>query len=122
VEPIVAADFSPKRRGLARLMGAHEIVDPREEPAIDAWNRAGPGRTPVVFEAVGVPGVLDDIMRFAPRSTRIVVAGVCMEADAIWPIIGVTKELAVQFVFGYDPMEFRQTLDHIASGDIDVAP
>jgi threonine dehydrogenase-like Zn-dependent dehydrogenase len=76
----------------------------------------------VVFEAVGVPGVLDEIMRFAPRSTRIVVAGVCMEPDTIWPIVGVTKELSVQFVLGYDPMEFRQTLDHIARGEIDVAP
>ncbi len=122
IEPIVAADFSAKRRGLAGLMGAHMAVDPREELAIDAWQRAASGRTPVVFEAVGVPGVLDEIMRFAPRSTRIVVAGVCMEPDTIRPIIGVTKELSVQFVLGYDPMEFRQTLDHIASGDIDVAP
>lgn len=122
VEPIVAADFSPKRRGLAAQMGAHVTVDPKEEPAIEAWNRSASGKTPVIFEAVGVPGVLDQIMRFAPRSTRIVVAGVCMEADTIWPIIGVTKELSVQFVLGYDPMEFRQTLDHIAAGDIDVAP
>jgi threonine dehydrogenase-like Zn-dependent dehydrogenase len=122
IEPIVAADFSPKRRGLAAGMGAHVTVDPREEAAIAAWQRAGAGRTPVIFEAVGVPGVLNQIMRFAPRSTRIVVAGVCMEADTIWPIVGVTKELSVQFVLGYDPMEFRQTLEHIARGDIDVAP
>ncbi|HEY8524489.1 MAG TPA: alcohol dehydrogenase catalytic domain-containing protein, partial [Acidimicrobiales bacterium] len=30
VEPIIAADFSPTRRQLARAMGAHEVVDPRE--------------------------------------------------------------------------------------------
>jgi len=28
----------------------------------------------------------------------------------------------MQFVLGYDPMEFKQTLDRIAGGDIDVAP
>src|SRR5207302_7092079 len=39
VEPIVAADFSPERRKLAVTMGAHEAVDPREEPAIEAWRR-----------------------------------------------------------------------------------
>jgi 2-desacetyl-2-hydroxyethyl bacteriochlorophyllide A dehydrogenase len=122
VEPIVAADFSPKRRGLAVQMGAHIAVDPREQTAIDAWNANAPGKSPVIFEAVGVPGVIDEIMRFAPRNTRIVVAGVCMEPDTIMPMIGVTKELAVQFVLGYDPMEFKQTLDHIASGAIDVAP
>lgn len=122
VEPIVAADFSPKRRSLAAQMGAHVTVDPREQPAIEAWNGAAAGKSPVVFEAIGVPGILDDIMRFAPRSTRIIVAGVCMEADTILPMIAVTKELSVQFVLGYDPMEFQQTLGHIASGAIDVAP
>lgn len=121
IEPIVAADFSPKRRGLAAQMGAHVTVDPREQTAIEAWNAAASGKTPVVFEAVGVPGVLDDMMRFAPRFTRIVVAGVCMEPDTIHPLVGVTKELSLQFVLGYDPMEFRQTLDHIVSGAIDVA-
>jgi 2-desacetyl-2-hydroxyethyl bacteriochlorophyllide A dehydrogenase len=122
VEPIVAADFSPKRRSLATGMGAHVTVDPREQPAIEAWNAAAAGKSPVVFEAIGVPGIINDVMRFAPRSTRIVVAGVCMEPDTILPILGVTKELSVQFVLGYDPMEFRQTLEHIANGDIDVAP
>ncbi|HUF52475.1 MAG TPA: zinc-binding dehydrogenase [Dehalococcoidia bacterium] len=122
IEPIIAADYSPKRRGLAAQMGAHVTIDPREKTAIDAWNEAAGRRTPVVFEAIGVPGVLDQIMRFAPRGTRIVVAGVCMEPDTVYPLIGVTKELSLQFVLGYDPMEFKQTLDHIASGAIDVAP
>jgi 2-desacetyl-2-hydroxyethyl bacteriochlorophyllide A dehydrogenase len=122
VEPIVAADFSPRRREFAQTMGAHVTVDPREEPAMGAWQRAAAGRTPVFFEAVGVPGILDQIARFAPRSSRIVVAGVCMEPDTIWPMIAVTKELTFIFVLGYDPMEFRRTLDNIATGAIDVAP
>jgi 2-desacetyl-2-hydroxyethyl bacteriochlorophyllide A dehydrogenase len=122
VGPIVSADFSPKRRSLATHMGAHVVVDPREEKAFDAWTRVGAGKTPVIFEAVGVPGVLDQIMRFAPRLSKIVVAGVCMEPDTIWPIVGIGKELNIQFALGYDPMEFRQTLDHIARGDIDVVP
>lgn len=122
IGPIVAADFSPKRRALAEAMGATVTVDPREEPAINAWQKAASGRTPVIFEAVGVPGILDEIARFAPRLARIVVAGVCMEPDTIWPIINISKELSMQFVLGYDPMEFRQTLGHIANGEIDVAP
>ena len=122
IEPIVAADFSPKRRSLATHMGAHVVVDPREEPAFDAWTRSAAGKTPVIFEAVGVPGVIDQIMRFAPRLSKIVVAGVCMLPDTIFPLVGIGKELNIQFVLGYDPMEFRQTLTHIANGDIDVVP
>jgi threonine dehydrogenase-like Zn-dependent dehydrogenase len=122
VEPIVAADFSPKRRTLAAQMGAHVTVDPRETPPAEAWTGTAGTRTPVIFEAVGVRGMLDDIMLWAPRNTHVIVAGVCMEPDPIRPLIGVSKELSLHFVLGYDPMEFQQTLGHIAEGRIDVSP
>ncbi|HUQ40154.1 MAG TPA: zinc-binding dehydrogenase [Acidimicrobiales bacterium] len=122
IEPIVAADFSPMRRGLATTMGAHEVVDPRHEPAVEAWQRVD-GRKPlVIFEAVGVPGMLDRAMRDAPRLSRILVVGVCMENDTVWPMMGINKELTIQFALGYDPGEFGQTLRSIAEGVIDVVP
>jgi threonine dehydrogenase-like Zn-dependent dehydrogenase len=122
VRRIVATDFSPLRRRLASHLGANLAVDPREELAIDAWRRVGGGIGPVIFEAVGVPGILDQAMKAAPRSSRLVVVGVCMETDTIWPLVGITKELTIQFAFGYDPQEFGRTLQLIAQGDIDVAP
>jgi threonine dehydrogenase-like Zn-dependent dehydrogenase len=122
VEPIVAADFSPTRRRLADIMGAHEVIDPGIEPAFDAWTRAGTGRPLEAFEAVGVTGMIDDVMRAAPSGTRIVVVGVCIERDTITPLFGIGKELSLQFVLGYDPMEFAATLAAIADGRLDVAP
>ena len=122
IEPIVAADFSARRRQLASTMGAHEVVDPREEPAIEAWRRVD-GRHPlVIFEAVGVPGVIDQAMRDAPRQAEIMVVGVCMEPDRVQPFIGISKELTVRFALGYDPMEFAGTLQTIAEGRVDVSP
>jgi threonine dehydrogenase-like Zn-dependent dehydrogenase len=121
-EPIVAADFSSKRRELALVMGAHEAVDPRDEPAIDAWRRVDGVKPLVIFEAVGVPGMLDQAMRDAPRGGRVLVVGVCMEQDTVRPMIGIGKELVVSFALGYDPFEFGSTLQAIASGEIDVAP
>jgi threonine dehydrogenase-like Zn-dependent dehydrogenase len=122
IEPIVAADFSPHRRGLASTMGAHEVVDPREEPAIEAWRRVDGRRPLVIFEAVGVPGVIDEAMRDAPRQAEIMVVGVCMEPDQVQPFIGISKELTVRFALGYDPMEFASTLQNVAEGLIDVSP
>ena len=122
IEPIVAADFSPRRRTLASTMGAHEVVDPREEPAIDAWRRVDGRRPLVIFEAVGVPGVIDQAMRAAPQQTQIVVVGVCMETDQMQPFMGITKELTVKFSMAYDPMEFASTLRSIAEGQVDVTP
>jgi threonine dehydrogenase-like Zn-dependent dehydrogenase len=76
----------------------------------------------VIFECVGAPGLLDGIMRDAPRGARIVVVGVCMEDDRIRPMRGINKELAIQFVLGYTPDEFAGTLRDIAEGRIPVAP
>ncbi|MDQ2754328.1 MAG: zinc-binding dehydrogenase [Actinomycetota bacterium] len=122
VETIVAADFSPTRRRLAGAMGATELVDPRVEPAIEAWRRVDGRTMPVLFEAVGLPGMLYGAMRDAPQGARIVVVGVCMQRDDIQPFFGIAKELNIQFVLGYDPMEFAASLRLIAEGTFDVGP
>ena len=116
VETIVAADYSVGRRDLAEKMGATSTVDPANGSPFD-------GTTPVVvFEAVGVPGIIDDILRRAPVGARVVVAGVCMQADTVHPYFAIAKQINVQFVLAYDPTEFTDCLRAIAEGDIDVAP
>jgi threonine dehydrogenase-like Zn-dependent dehydrogenase len=117
VHPIVAADFSPRRRELAVLLGADVVVDPKETALAERWRA-----TTVAFECVGVPGVIDQMMVSAPRGSRIVVVGVCMEPDTIHPLRGISKELNLQFVLGYDAEEFAATLRHIAEGVIPAAP
>ena len=103
-------------------MGAHEAVDPREETAFAAWNRVGGDRAMAVFEAVGVPGMIDELLRVAPAQSRIVVVGVCMQPDSLTPMYGIAKELNVQFVLGYTPEEFAASLQALAEGAIDGAP
>jgi 2-desacetyl-2-hydroxyethyl bacteriochlorophyllide A dehydrogenase len=116
VESIVAADYSAKRRELAEVIGAHQTIDPAEGSPFDT-------ATPkVVFEAVGVPGIINDVMRRAPMGTRLVVAGVCMEPDTVLPLFATAKEINVQFVNAYDATEFAETLRAIAEGEIDVSP
>ena len=116
VETIVAADYSPKRRELAEMMGAGQTVDPAQGSPFDS---AAPA---VIFEAVGVPGIIDDVLRRAPIGSRIVVAGICMQPDTMHPFFAIAKEINVQFVLAYDPTEFTASLGAIAEGEIDVAP
>jgi threonine dehydrogenase-like Zn-dependent dehydrogenase len=122
VTPIVAADFSPRRRELATAMGASSVVDPAVETAMDGWQKAAGGATPAVFEAIGVPGILDDICRSVPPQTRVTVVGVCMEQDSFLPLVAVAKELQFQFVIYYDPSEFADTLRMLAEGELDPRP
>jgi threonine dehydrogenase-like Zn-dependent dehydrogenase len=82
---------------------------------------AGPKR-PVIFECVGVPGILDAIIGAAPLMSRVVVAGVCMTPDTIRPAMAINKEIDLRFVVGYTPVEFRDTLHMLAEGKVDPSP
>jgi 2-desacetyl-2-hydroxyethyl bacteriochlorophyllide A dehydrogenase len=114
VETIVAADFTPKRREIAEAMGAHQTVDPAQGSPF------GTVKPSVVFEAIGVPGIIDDVLLRAKPGTRLVVAGVCMQPDTVHPLFAIAKEINIQFVMIYDLTEFAESLRAIAEGDIDV--
>ncbi|HWF28268.1 MAG TPA: zinc-binding dehydrogenase [Mycobacterium sp.] len=116
VETIVASDFSPKRRELATEMGAHQTLDAAQGSPFDSVKPA------VVFEAVGVPGIIDDVLLRARPGTRLVVAGVCMQPDTVHPFFAIAKEINVQFVLAYTPDEFAGSLRALAEGNIDVTP
>ncbi|HWU31232.1 MAG TPA: alcohol dehydrogenase, partial [Marmoricola sp.] len=76
----------------------------------------------VIFECVGVPGIIEQIVSSAPLRSRVVVAGVCMEADTFRPAIAINKEIDLRFVFGYDPGEFAETLAMLAAKKVDPSP
>jgi threonine dehydrogenase-like Zn-dependent dehydrogenase len=139
-QPIIAADFSPRRRQLAQAVGADVVVDPKasspyetwkqmaaysdpaKAPQLPPWLPGPPLRPAVIFECVGVPGMIDSVMAAAPANTRLVVVGVCMEHDRIEPMLGINKELNIQFVLGYSGDEFRTTLRNLAEGNINCDP
>jgi threonine dehydrogenase-like Zn-dependent dehydrogenase len=79
-------------------------------------------KSPVIFECVGVPGMIDGIIAGAPLSSRVVVAGVCMTPDTIRPAMAINKQVDLRFVVGYSPLEFRDTLHMLADGKLNAAP
>jgi threonine dehydrogenase-like Zn-dependent dehydrogenase len=139
LHPIVAADYSPARRAMAEKLGADVVVDPARTQAFASWAEHAamseaekaarpplqamlPALKPaVVFECVGVPGIIQQLFEGAPRDARIVVVGVCMESDRSEPMLGILKELNVQYVLGYTPDEFAASLRLIAEGEVDAA-
>jgi threonine dehydrogenase-like Zn-dependent dehydrogenase len=139
LHPIVAADYSPARRALAAKLGADVVIDPAKDSSFKSWAEHAamtaeekaarppaqmwlPALKPaLIFECVGVPGVIQQIFEGAPRDARIVVVGVCMETDRSEPMLGIMKELNVQFVLGYTPTEFASSLQLLADGKVDAA-
>ncbi|MCE2391736.1 MAG: zinc-binding dehydrogenase [Proteobacteria bacterium] len=123
--PVVVADYSPFRRGLAEAMGADRVVDPAEHSPHELWEGLLSGiprgaRRPVVFECVGRPGVLQSIVDGVPRGTRVLVVGNCLETDVLEPYVALTKELNLSFCNMYTGAEFAGTLEHLAEGRIDA--
>ncbi len=115
---------SPTRYNTA--VGAVEKAHRFHIPWWHLWRAADAAgvkpKSPVVFECVGVPGVIDGIIGEAPLFTRVVVVGVCMGADQFRPSMAINKEIDMRFVIGYSPAEYRETLHKLAEGKIDATP
>ena len=79
-------------------------------------------KRPVIFECVGVPGILQTILDGAPLMSRVVVVGVCMQSDTIEPSMGINKEIDMRFVIGYTPLEYRDALHMLAEGKVNGDP
>ena len=77
---------------------------------------------PVIFECVGVPGVIESILDGAPLFSRVVVVGVCVGPDRFTPAMAINKEIDLRFVIAYTPLEFRDTLHMLADGKVDPRP
>lgn len=140
IGPIIAADFSPARRALAVALGADIVVDPRETSPYDSWHTvagvADPARygrqttmfpefafrPSVIFECVGVPGVIQQILAGAAPCSKVVVAGLCMEQDTFHPTFAILKEIDLIFCISYTFEEFGQALAHLAAGELRVDP
>ena len=118
---VIVSEKAENRRAMAENFGATDAVDPNQPLTEQVQKIAGKGPD-IIFECVGAPGLIGSTMMEAPRGTKIVVAGVCQQPDTIMPLMGIVKELNLQFVLGYRPADFDYVISMIASDRIDVAP
>jgi len=123
VGPIVAVDFVASRRATALAMGADVVVDPAEISPYQAWRDvSGPLSGCVVFECVGVPGVLDSIIKGCERGTRIFSVGGPPEGDRLHTLTAKRKGLNIQFGGGPSMAHWDEAFEAVCSGSFDVGP
>jgi threonine dehydrogenase-like Zn-dependent dehydrogenase len=136
VEPIVAVDFVASRRQTALAMGADVVVDPADLSPYAAWREISYGSPDpvhdlmaqlslpgcVVFECVGVPGVLDSIVKGCERGTRIFSAGGPPEGDHLHTMVAKRKGLNMQFGGGPSLTHWNEAFDAVCSKRLDVTP
>jgi len=134
---IVVSDHSRDRLATATALGATHTVDPRERSPYELWNEivlgdpdassvvAGEGAPRprcFVFEFVGLPGVLDGIVRDCPPNTHILTGGGAPEGDHISSAIAKKKGVSMLFGGGPQLSDFDRVVDALVAGEIDPAP
>lgn len=120
---VVVSEMNMTRRSLAQSMGAHAVIDPgATEDLGAAFADAAGGPPDVIFECVGLPGLIQQCIDLSKPLGKIVVVGVLMKEDSLVPISAILKELSIQFVLGYVDEDFEIVLDSLASGAINARP
>jgi len=119
---VMVSEKAPGRRMLAERFGATHVIDPAQEMPGAAFVKAAGQPPEVIFECVGVPGMIQQCVLLAPPNGRIVVVGVCMQPDTLFPAFAIVKGLTLHFVVGYRKQDFQLTLDMLAAGRIAAAP
>ncbi len=69
--------------------------------------------------------MLDSLLYTVPSYTRVTVVGACMVDDPIRPIVGIYKNVTIEFCFGMGPdgdeYPFAATFERLADGRIDAS-
>lgn len=122
IAPIIAADFDAGRRDIAIQMGADIAIDPREVSPYSPIPTLGNRRATIVYECVGVPGLLDQIMRSVGFGAKIVMGGFCLDPEEIFVPCGQMKRMKIHFACGEEQQDLDLALRSIADGRVDVTP
>jgi 2-desacetyl-2-hydroxyethyl bacteriochlorophyllide A dehydrogenase len=119
---VVVSELAPGRTEVAMKLGASAVVNPTESDPADAV-KSITGRAPeVVFECIGVKSTLGAAIGMVGRHGQVVVIGVCMESDSIYPLSCVMKEVQINFALAYTRGEFQETIDALANGTVNATP
>ena len=68
--------------------------------------KAAGGAPDVVFECVGIPGMIAEAVEYARHGGEIMVVGFCARPDTMVPAAAMMKELTARFVVAYDKADF----------------
>ncbi len=122
VQAVVVSEPSPLRRALAARLGATTTLDPGEGPVAAGVFEATGGGPTVVLECSGRPGLIEQAMEMTVVDGRVVVVGICLQDDTIFPFWGLSKELDIRFSIYYGREDFTDTIDALQGHRLDAVP
>lgn len=116
---IVAASRSDRRKDLCLQMGADAFVTFGDEEVAEVIEALG-GRSPdIVYECVGVEGMLMKAIQHAKLYGKVTSLGFCTHAEPVMAAMGSYKCVTVQFLVGYTMPDFLHIADQMDKGHVD---
>lgn len=117
---VVVSEFAESRRELAKKLGASAVIDPSGN-LLEQFQDATGGEPDMIFECVGVPGLLQQCVEIAPRHCTLVPVGVCEQPDTFMPFLALVKELRFQFAIAYTRDDFETVIAMLAQGRLNAS-
>jgi threonine dehydrogenase-like Zn-dependent dehydrogenase len=126
VAPIIAVDYNEERRELANRFGADVVVDPGKDCPHEVWRDVARAveviSAPVIFECVGVAGMIQEIIDSCVPGSRIFAAGTWYTGDSLNCTAASQKGVQIQFGGGPQPEDWYGTLDAVCQSRLDPLP
>lgn len=116
---VIVSELDAERSKMALKYGATGLLDAKQEVGPQFEKLTG-GQPDLIFECVGVPGMIGQCIEVAPYGCEVVVVGFCAYPDSFVPALAMAKEISMKFVIAYNKADFQFVVDMIASDRIDV--
>jgi len=115
---IVVTDLNRFQEERAMTMGATAFVAGEEDHVAQADRILG-GKADIVFECVGVPGMISQAVEHIRIHGEVLVQGLCTRPDSFIPFKALSKECRIQFAAFFKTQEYEASLDALAEGAIE---
>ncbi|AXB80261.1 alcohol dehydrogenase catalytic domain-containing protein [Novosphingobium sp. P6W] len=120
---VVVSERSAERRALAMAIGASAAIDPEAVDVAQAFAAKSLGTRPhVVFECVGVPGMLRQAIDLVDVRGQVIVAGVVLQEETFLPLAALGKEVTIRYSQAYTEADFEAVIGALARGEIEAKP
>lgn len=112
---VVVQDIAEHQRQRAMEMGATGFVVDPEDP-VGAAERALGGKADIVFECVGIPGLIAQAVDQVRVKGTVLVLGLCTRPDSFVPFTALSKEVRIQTSAFFTQQEYEASLDVLERG------
>lgn len=116
---IVVVEPSPRRRELARNLGAHVATPPPGTGPVAAIAEVADGRRVIAYECSGRAGTIRDLTESLPYGSAIQLVASPFSEETFIPVIAQWRQLTINFGSGPVDDPYGVTLGRLADGSID---